>query len=384
MTSVKPTNIPEGDFANYFCTYGYLYHQKEMLEDPQRMQAYHDSIFLNKAQFKDKVVLDVGTGSGILAIWAAQAGARKVYAVEATNMAGHARKLADSNGVGEKIELIQGYMENIELPEKVDIIISEWMGYFLLRESMLDSVLVARDKWLKPGGALYPSHARMFISAIKSNTPARKYADYVDSGANWQSFTKTVADNYGVDMSCLTPEYDKEQSTFFLKTSQWVDLHPNQLLGKPCVLKNFDLNKVTVEEIKVVKESFELKVEPQHQKYKQDEDEEMGDTKDVQVSGFGGWFDVHFRGSEENPATTEVELSTAPDVNGATHWGQQCFYLHPAAVVGAGDSLHGNLNMHRSKENHRLMSVNIEFSHHRMVNGTSYAAPPRSCTFNIE
>jgi len=61
---------------------GFLYHQKEMLEDQRRMQAYYDSVFENKAQFQDAVVLDVGTGSGILAIWAAQAGARKVYAVE--------------------------------------------------------------------------------------------------------------------------------------------------------------------------------------------------------------------------------------------------------------------------------------------------------------
>lgn len=44
------------------------------------------------------------------------------------------------------IEVIQGTIETIELPEKVDVIISEWMGYFLLRESMLDSVVLARDK----------------------------------------------------------------------------------------------------------------------------------------------------------------------------------------------------------------------------------------------
>lgn len=70
------------DFANYFCTYGYVYHQKQMLSDDLRMQCYRDAIFENSSHFKDKVVLDVGTGSGILAIWAAQAGARKVYAVE--------------------------------------------------------------------------------------------------------------------------------------------------------------------------------------------------------------------------------------------------------------------------------------------------------------
>ena len=51
---------------------------------------------------------------------------------------------------------------------QVDIIISEWMGYFLLRESMLDSVLYARDKWLKPGGALYPSHCKMYLAPIRS------------------------------------------------------------------------------------------------------------------------------------------------------------------------------------------------------------------------
>jgi hypothetical protein len=61
-------------------TYAYLYHQKQMLEDHHRMVSYRNAILHNKARFKDAVVLDVGTGSGVLAIWAAQAGARKVYA----------------------------------------------------------------------------------------------------------------------------------------------------------------------------------------------------------------------------------------------------------------------------------------------------------------
>ena len=65
-----------------------------------------------------QVVLDVGTGSGILAIWSAQAGARKVFAVEATNMAEHARELARANGVSDIVEVIQGTVEDVELPEK--------------------------------------------------------------------------------------------------------------------------------------------------------------------------------------------------------------------------------------------------------------------------
>jgi hypothetical protein len=105
MVVLKPDKIGDADFANYFCTYGYLYHQKDMLEDQKRMTAYHDSVRLNPQQFKDKVVLDVGTGSGILAIWAAQCGARKVYAVEATYMAVHARKLVAANGLENVVEV---------------------------------------------------------------------------------------------------------------------------------------------------------------------------------------------------------------------------------------------------------------------------------------
>lgn len=54
-----------------------------------------------------------------------------------------------------KITIIQGAIEKVKLPEKVDVIISEWMGFYLFHESMLDSVLFARDTWLKPDGIFY-------------------------------------------------------------------------------------------------------------------------------------------------------------------------------------------------------------------------------------
>jgi protein arginine N-methyltransferase 1 len=73
--------------------------QKEMLEDHKRTGAYYQAVMSNKRQFAGKVVLDVGTGSGILAIFAAKAGARKVYAVEATSIANSARKLIEHNKV---------------------------------------------------------------------------------------------------------------------------------------------------------------------------------------------------------------------------------------------------------------------------------------------
>lgn len=110
------------DFANYFCSYSYLYHQKQMLMDHVRMRAYHSAIMNNKHLFAGKTVLDVGTGSGVLSLWAAQAGAAKVFAVEYTDMAIHARNLVEKNGMSGVIEVIQSSVEDLQLPCQVDII----------------------------------------------------------------------------------------------------------------------------------------------------------------------------------------------------------------------------------------------------------------------
>lgn len=67
-----------------------------------------------------------------------------------------------------EITLVKGKLEEVQLPfEQFDIIISEWMGYFLLYESMLDTVLLARDKYLKPDGLIFPDVATMYIAAIE-------------------------------------------------------------------------------------------------------------------------------------------------------------------------------------------------------------------------
>lgn len=79
-----------------------------------------------------------------------------------------AREIVKVNGMEDKITLIQGKMEEIELPfPKVDIIISEWMGYFLLYESMLDTVLYARDKFLEKDGLIFPDKATIFACGIE-------------------------------------------------------------------------------------------------------------------------------------------------------------------------------------------------------------------------
>ncbi|XP_058112684.1 protein arginine N-methyltransferase PRMT10 [Magnolia sinica] len=353
------------DFANYFCTYAFLYHQKEMLSDRVRMDAYYNSIFQNQNHFLGKTVLDVGTGSGILAIWCAKAGARKVYAVEATKMSDHARELAKANQVDGIVEVIEGSMEDITLPEKVDIIISEWMGYFLLRESMFDSVICARDRWLKPDGAMYPSHARMWLAPIRSGLGEQKMHDYESSMSDWHSFLDDTEAYYGVDMSVLTKPFRDEQKKYYLQTSLWNNLHPHQVIGTPAIIKEIDCLTTTVNEIVNVKAKFSSSIT----------------VEKTRLCGFAGWFDVHFRGSSSNPATQEVELTTAPSTDNPTHWGQQVFLLNPPLRVSEGDDVTVSFSMDRSEVNHRLMEV--EFAcEMRQASGKCF--PPITSKFYIE
>ena len=102
------------------------------------------------------IVLDVGAGSGILSVFAARAGAARVYAVERTSAAVLAQELAAANGVAEIVQVIHGDIMDVELPERVDVIVSEWLGGFGIDEGMLVPVIVARDRWLKPGGVMIP------------------------------------------------------------------------------------------------------------------------------------------------------------------------------------------------------------------------------------
>jgi protein arginine N-methyltransferase 1 len=139
-------------------------------KDEVRTKSYRDSIYNNPHLFKDKVVLDVGCGTGILSMFAAKAGAKHVIGVDMSTIIVKAREIVEVNGLSDKITLLQGKMEEVELPfPEVDIIISEWMGYFLLYESMMDTVLWARDRYLRKDGQglIFPDKATIFMAGIE-------------------------------------------------------------------------------------------------------------------------------------------------------------------------------------------------------------------------
>uniref|UniRef100_A0A670ZX00 Uncharacterized protein n=1 Tax=Pseudonaja textilis TaxID=8673 RepID=A0A670ZX00_PSETE len=125
------------------------------------------------------VVLDVGCGSGILSFFAVQAGARKVYAVEASSVAKYAEILVQSNNVADKISVLSGKIEEITLPESVDVIVSEPMGYMLFNERMLESYLHSK-KWLKSNGESICLQIYQSLSALV----APKYRSAGSRGKN--------------------------------------------------------------------------------------------------------------------------------------------------------------------------------------------------------
>lgn len=345
-TIMKGTDADKAaDYANYFCSYSYLYHQKQMLMDHVRMRAYHSAIMNNKSLFEGKVVLDIGTGSGVLSLWAAMAGASKVYAVEYTDMANHARNLVERNGLSDVIEVIQSSAEDLELPCKVDIIVSEWMGYILLRESMLDSVIRARDKWMKPGGSMFPSHATMYLAAISYEEDREsKINEYNSSMREWSKFSNEMKQYYNIDMSALDQPYKKEQADYYIYSSLWTELRIEHVVGQPVVIKQMDLNKCTLAEAECVRETaFNINI-----------------PFPVSISGYAGWFTVNFNGSVENPATKRVILSTGPEV-GYTHWGQQVFYLPDPLHCESETKLHGVVSMLRQEKNKRLYNLHLTF-----------------------
>ena len=134
------------------------------------LEAYEDAIFGNKEHFQGQVILCVGRESDTLACLVAMAGATKGYAVEYdVGPAGRSEVEADLGAAQGVVTLLEGKVEELELPEKVDIIVSNFLGKFLLGTGCtIDSLLLARDKFLKSDGTIFPSHCEMVLAPASS------------------------------------------------------------------------------------------------------------------------------------------------------------------------------------------------------------------------
>ncbi|HYO91254.1 MAG TPA: class I SAM-dependent methyltransferase, partial [Pyrinomonadaceae bacterium] len=175
--------------------YAHLPLHRSMLRDRVRCEAFRQALI--KSVQPNYVVLDVGAGTGILSLLAVQAGARRVYAVERTSIVNLTRQLIAANGAQQQVQVIHGDMESIELPEQVDLIVSEWLGGYGVDEGFLPAVLSARERWLKPGGLMLPERVTAWIAPV--------YDSVLEQDMNfWRSKP------YGVDLSLIAEATSNE------------------------------------------------------------------------------------------------------------------------------------------------------------------------------
>ncbi|XP_014505447.1 probable histone-arginine methyltransferase 1.3 isoform X2 [Vigna radiata var. radiata] len=294
----------------YFHYYGQLLHQQNMLQDYVRTGTYHAAVIENRSDFTGRVVVDVGAGSGILSLFAAQAGAKHVYAVEASEMAEYARKLIAGNPMlAQRITVIKGKVEDVELPEKADILISEPMGTLLINERMLESYVIARDRFLVPTGKMFPALGRIHMAPF---TDEYLFIEIANKALFWQQ-----QNYYGVD---LTPLHGTAFQGYF--SQPVVDAFDPRLLIAPSISHVIDFTKIKEEEL-----------------YEIDIPLRFIASVGTRVHGLACWFDVLFNGS-----TVQRWLTTAPG-SPTTHWYQLRCVLSQPIYVMAGQEITGRLHL---------------------------------------
>ncbi len=146
-----------------------------MFFDNKRNTYYLDAI--RKSVKKNSVVLDLGSGLGLHGFMAGSCEAKKVYLVEPAAILDITKLIVKKNSHTKKTECISGKIEEITLPEQVDVIISVFTGNFLLTEDLLPSLFYARDKYLRPDGKMIPDRAKMIVVPVSA---ADYYAKHID------------------------------------------------------------------------------------------------------------------------------------------------------------------------------------------------------------
>ncbi|XP_010903482.2 protein arginine N-methyltransferase 3 [Esox lucius] len=311
------TDLREDEDEAYFSSYSHYSIHEEMLKDKVRTESYRDFMYLNPEVFKDKVVLDVGCGTGILSMFAARAGAKLVIGVDQSEIIYQSMDIVRSNQLEGIVTLIKGKIEEVKLPiEKVDIIISEWMGYFLLFESMLDSVLYARDLYLAEGGSVYPDRCTISLIAVGDT---EKHQSRI---AFWDNV-------YGFKMECMKKAVVPEAVVEVLKRET--------LISEPAVIQAIDCNAVSLSELEFASD-FCLKI-----------------TDSTDCTAIAGYFDIFF----DRDCSNKVMFSTGAHVD-QTHWKQTVFLLERPIPVQAGEELQGRITVRKNRKDPRSLFITFD------------------------
>ena len=337
---------------NYFGSYSYFDIHRVMLDDVARTAAYRVALEQNPSCVRGKRVLDIGCGTGILSMFAARGGAAKVVGVDgAADIAKVARANAAHNGFGDVITIVQGKVEELiradvgdsksAAPEgsetlqkhSFDVLVSEWMGYALLFESMFDTVIEARDFLLKPGGAILPDVAVLHVAGFGRNATSLPFWD----------------DVYGFEMPCVQKSLVEDA----IKTAIVAPVKGAHVVTDSQEIRRLDLATVAAKDLDFTAAEVVLAART---------DGVRGDEVDASVAAGAGegatgltqrsvvldtdaggpvmvhgvvlWFDTLF--SERFSAETPGALSTSPHER-QTHWAQTMLHFpEPIALNTPG------------------------------------------------
>lgn len=238
-------------------------------------------------------------------------------------MAKLSKEIITENGYDDIIEVFNCRIEDFTLPDenKVDIIVSEWMGFYLLHEGMLDSVILARDRFLKPDGLLFPDRAIIYCSPCMLPSHFDK----------WDNVS-------GVKLTKFAEHLRKQKSS----KPEVITLNKEALLADESVIAFIDLNDVSALEL----DRFDF-------------NELIVARKPGLFQGVCIWFDVLFPSSDEAASEEEI-LSTHPQSE-PTHWKQTVIPL-PANIelLEELSPVAFKLTIQRNPENSRQYHLLLE------------------------
>ncbi len=258
---------------------------------------------------------------------------------------------ARENGFGDVISVLHGKVEDVELPPiadweggdgKVDVIVSEWMAIFLVQEGMLESVLFARDKWLREGGALFPCHARIYVQPCDMSGDRARELEF------WN-------DVHGFKFGVLQQRNREAQTAGPHRKT----VRPDQAVAPPVLLADINLDTIDAAAL----------VEIQH-------DGMQFDCSRAFCTMCFWWtttfptppktpsVDDQVCGGSDSPALVKggVVLSTAMDAP-PTHWEQGVIHLPGLIGPAEGGAFRTpplKVSLRKSADNHRNYDISVE------------------------
>ena len=260
---------------------------RELLADTIRTDAYRSAI--RSVVSPGSVVLDLGTGTGILAFFACEAGARRVFAIEESDSAGATSMLVRHVGFSDRVEIIHARSTEVDLPERADVLVTETLGSLGFDEHILSSVIDARARLLVPDAAIIPRHLALSLAPVETTS---LYAGQVA----WWDETR-----YGFDLGPMRALASNRLCV--------ADADPAGFLAPPATLIDIDLASASSS---IVSGTTRFDV-----------------TRGGALHGFVAWF----------TATLIPGVTLSNDTAGRTHWAQVFLPLARPVDMRAGDRI---------------------------------------------